>query len=165
MRRYETVFVANPTLSQEDRRPLFDKLTNLISDGQGLLVKFDDWGPRSLAYEIKKQTRGYYVLMDYCGDGALVKELERNLTLDDRLLKYMTVCTAKEVDLEAVQAEVVAAEAEAAKPAPEEEEPTSFEGQDESPPPETSEAPPHETAVAGDTSESSDEEDSADGKV
>lgn len=111
MRRYETIFIAHPSLSQEERQPLFDKLANLISDAQGLLVKFDEWGQKRLAYEINKETRGYYVLMDFCGDGSLVNELERNLRLDDRALKYMTVCIAKEVDEEQVKVEIEAAKA------------------------------------------------------
>ncbi len=109
MRRYETIFIAHPSLSQEERQPLLDKLANLISDAHGLLVKFDEWGQKRLAYEIKKETRGYYVLMDFCGDGSLVNELERNLRLDDRALKYMTVCIAKEVDEEQVKVEIEAA--------------------------------------------------------
>ena len=77
MRRYETILLAQPSLSEEERQPLLEKLTTLISDGDGLLVKIDEWGQRRLAYEIKKQTRAYYSLIDFCGDGALVKELER----------------------------------------------------------------------------------------
>jgi small subunit ribosomal protein S6 len=115
MRRYETIVIAHPSLSQEERQPFFDKLTDLISDPQGLLVRVDEWGQKKLAYEIKKQTRGYYVLMEYCGDGVLVKELERNARLDDRALKYMTVCIGTDVDVDKIKAELEAAKkAEAA---------------------------------------------------
>ena len=110
MRRYETIVIAHPSLSQEDRQPFFDKLTNIISESQGLLVKVEEWGQKRLAYEIKKQTRGYYALLDYCGDGGLVREVERNIRLDDRGLKYMTVCVAQVADLEEVKAEIAAAQ-------------------------------------------------------
>ena len=165
MRRYETVVIAHPSLSQEDRQPLLDKLTDLIPEPQGLLIKLDPWGQKRLAYEIKKQTRGFYILVEYCGDGALVKELERNIRLDDRALKYMTVCIEPEVDLEKVKAEIEAAkQAEATaktepqSPAPEEE---------KAPP---TEEPPSEEA-AGEkeepegTPQSTDEEDSTNGSV
>ena len=184
MRRYETVFIANPSLSQEERQPLFDKLTQLISDGQGLLVKFDEWGVKSLAYEVKKHTRGYYVLTDFCGDGPLVKELERNMGLDDRFLKYMTVCTAKEVDADQIQAEIMEAQAKPEpeaveeaeqswgeeRPATEALEPTPEETQEalEPAPEETQEAPeptPEETQVEDSSSESTDEEEPSDGQV
>ncbi len=108
MRKYETTVIAHPSLSQEERQPLFDKLTKLLSDGKGLLIKLDEWGQKRLAYEIKKQTRGYYVFLEFCGDGALVKELERNMRLDDQVLKYMTICTAQEIDEEKVKAEIEA---------------------------------------------------------
>jgi len=171
MRRYETVFIANPSLSQEERQPLFDKLTQLISDGQGLLVKFDEWGVKSLAYEVKKHTRGYYVLTDFCGDGPLVKELERNLGLDDRFLKYMTVCTAKEVDADQVQAEIMEAQAKSEPDAVEEAEQSwGEEGPateaPEPTPEETQEAlepTPEETQVEDSSSESTDEEEPSDG--
>jgi small subunit ribosomal protein S6 len=115
MRRYETVFIVNPELSEDQHQVLFDKLNGLVPEDQGMLVKLDEWGQKKLAYEIKKHTRGYYVLMDFCGDGALVKEIERNLRLDDRVLKYMTVLKDETVDLEAVKAEMEAATMEAAK--------------------------------------------------
>lgn len=116
MRRYETVFIVNPELSEDQHQLLFDKLNGLVPEDQGMLVKLDEWGNKRLAYEIKKHTRGYYVLMDFCGDGALVKEIERNLRIDDRVLKYMTVLKDETVDLEALKAEMEAAEKmEAAK--------------------------------------------------
>ncbi|OEU78425.1 MAG: 30S ribosomal protein S6, partial [Desulfobacterales bacterium S5133MH4] len=112
MRRYETLYILHPELSEEQRQPLFDKLTGLMSADHGMLVKLDEWGNRKLAYEIKKQTRGYYVLMEFCGDGPLVKEIERNMRLDDRILKYLTVLTDKAVDAEAAKAEIETAKAE-----------------------------------------------------
>jgi small subunit ribosomal protein S6 len=116
MTRYETVFIMNPDLSEEQHKPLFDKLTGLVADGQGLFVNLDNWGRKKLAYEVKKQTRGHYVLLDFCGDGTLVKEIERNLRLDDRVLKYMSVVKEKPVDPDIVRAEIEAAEeAKAAK--------------------------------------------------
>lgn len=113
MRRYETIAILDPDLSEEGRAPVFDRLTQLIPAQNGFLVKLDEWGARRLAYDIKKKTRGYYVCMDLCGDGELVNEMERFFRIDDRVLKYMTVVLDKDVDLEAVKAEIAAAEAEA----------------------------------------------------
>ena len=115
MRRYETVFIANSELTDEDRQSLIEKMQGLLPEDQAMLVKLDEWGNKRLAYEVKKQTRGYYVLMDYCGDGVLVKELERNMRLDDRILKYMTVLRDPTVDMEAIKAEIEAAKAQAAQ--------------------------------------------------
>jgi small subunit ribosomal protein S6 len=113
MRRYETIAILDPDLSEDGRAPVFDRLTNLIPAQNGFLVKLDQWGSRKLAYDIKKKSRGYYVCIDLCGDGALVNEMERFFRIDDRVLKFMTVVLDKDVDLEAVKAEIAEAEAEA----------------------------------------------------
>ena len=168
MRRYETVFIVNPSLSQEESQPLFDKVTDLIVAHQGLMVKFDEWGQKRLAYEIKKQTRGYYILLDFCGNGSLVKELERNMRLDDRVLKYMTVCVAKDVDEEAIRTEIKAAE-EAAKvkasSADSGEEAAAAEAQEQALPGETPEPTPSEAEGLDSASLSTEEEDLTDGEV
>jgi small subunit ribosomal protein S6 len=106
MRRYETIFIADNDLSEEDRSPIFEKLKDLIQQHDGLLVVVDEWGGKKLAYEIKKKARGYYVRLDYCGSGILVNEIERFFRIDDRILKYMTVLLDKDVDIEAVKEEI-----------------------------------------------------------
>ena len=113
MRRYETIAILDPDLSEEGRTPVFDRLTDLIPAQNGFLVKLDEWGSRKLAYDIKKKSRGYYVCIDLCGDGALVDEMERFFRIDDRVLKFMTVVLDKDVDLDAVKAEIAEAEATA----------------------------------------------------
>lgn len=110
MRRYETIFIADNDLSDEDRSPIFEKLKDLIQQHNGLLVTIDEWGGKKLAYEIKKKARGYYVRLDYCGSGILVNEIERFFRIDDRILKYMTVLLDKDVDIEAVKEEIAKAE-------------------------------------------------------
>jgi small subunit ribosomal protein S6 len=110
MRRYETIFIADNDLSEEDRSPIFEKLKDLIQQYSGLLVMVDEWGGKKLAYEIKKKARGYYVRLDYCGSGILVNEIERFFRIDDRILKYMTVLLDKDADIEAVKEEIAKAE-------------------------------------------------------
>lgn len=112
MRRYETIFIVDPDLSDEERSPLFEKLKSLFPQMDGLLVMVDEWGTKNLAYEIKKKKRGYYVRLDYCGTGPLVNEIERFFRIDDRVLKYMTVLLEEDVDLESLQAELAKAETE-----------------------------------------------------
>jgi small subunit ribosomal protein S6 len=152
MRRYETVFIANSELADENRQSLLEKLQDLLSGDQAVLVKLDEWGNKRLAYEVKKQTRGYYVLMDYCGNGDMVKELERNMRLDDRVLKYMTVLKDETADMEAIKAEMEAAKAASSQreSAQEKAEEGAAEVTDDSPGEMTGEgeeAPPTETAA------------------
>lgn len=128
MRRYETIFISDPDLSDADREQILERLKELITKYDGFHVAFDAWGIRKLAYEIKKKSRGYYVRADYCGDGALVDEMERSFRIDDRILKFMTIVLDKEVDLEALKEEL-AKEAEAKSAAQAEEEPAEAEAE------------------------------------
>ena len=98
MKRYETIFITFPDLADEDQQNVFGKIKDLIPQEGGTLLNFDEWGLKNLAYEIKKQTRGYYAYIDYTGDGAVVNELERVMRIDDRVIKYMTVLTDEEFD-------------------------------------------------------------------
>ena len=118
MRRYESVWVVNGDLSDEEVKSTSDKFSRIISAAGGTLVGVDDWGRRKLAYKIKSTTRGYYLLVDFAGTPATVKELERNYRIDDRIIRYHTVKKADDVNLEALQAEIAARAAQAA-PSPE----------------------------------------------
>ena len=111
MRRYETIFIADPDIQESVRTTLFDKFKNLIAQEKGILIDFDEWGNRKLAYEIMKKSRGHYVCMTYGGDGDLIKELERHFRLDDKILKFMTILLEKDVSPETFKQEL---EAEAA---------------------------------------------------
>ena len=127
MRRYETIFIIDPDLSSDERAPLLVRLKDLIPQQGGILIKVDEWGFQKLAYEIKKKARGYYVLLDYCGTGALVDEIERLFRIDDRILKYMSVLLEKDVDLEKVKEEIAREEAKDDQPDESEVEQEAFE--------------------------------------
>jgi small subunit ribosomal protein S6 len=105
MRKYETVFISDPDLQEQPREELFDKVRNIISKEKGLILKFDDWGNKKLAYEIKKKFRGHYVCITYGGTGEVVNELERNMRLSDDILKFMTIVLSENTTEEALQAE------------------------------------------------------------
>ncbi|NJL60130.1 MAG: 30S ribosomal protein S6 [Desulfobacteraceae bacterium] len=93
MKRYETVIIVDPDLSEDVRLPLFEKFRETISQQQGELIAFEEWGSQKLAYEVRKKMRGFYVRVDYCGAGKAVDELERQCRLDDRVLKYLNCLT------------------------------------------------------------------------
>jgi small subunit ribosomal protein S6 len=144
MRRYESVWVVQGDLPDEEVKATIDKFSRIIASNEGILVGLDDWGRRRLAYKIKGTTRGYYVVADFAGTPATVKELERNYRIDDRIIRYQTSKKADKVNLEALEAEKAArtmASAPAAAAA-EEAETAAM----------TAEAPP-ETAPAGEAAE------------
>lgn len=103
MRRYETIIIIDPDAAEEARSGLIERVNELIPKHGGFVVELDDWGQRRMAYEIRKKIRGYYTRFDFCGDGALVDEMERNFRIDDRVLKYMTVLLEKNVDVDAIK--------------------------------------------------------------
>lgn len=119
MRRYESVWVMNGDLPDEDVKATVDKFTKILASQEGVLVSVEDWGRRKLAYKVQGTTRGFYVVVDFAGTPATVKELERNYRIDDRIIRSHTSKKSDHVDLEALQAEIAAkAKAAAAAAAP-----------------------------------------------
>lgn len=114
MRRYETIAIIDPDISEDDRTSLLTRIKEIIPEHEGTVVQEDLWGARKLAYPIKKKPRGYYARYDYCGMGRAVEELERFFRIDDRVLKYLTVLLEPEADLEKIKAEMAEAEAASA---------------------------------------------------
>lgn len=112
MRRYETIFITHADLPEEDINDLVVRYSAIITDRQGTVIKIEKWGKRKLAYEINKQYRGFYVLLDFAGSSAIVTELERNLRISDQILKYMTVKTQDMVNLQDLEKEMAPSVAE-----------------------------------------------------
>jgi small subunit ribosomal protein S6 len=115
MRRYETVWVVNGDLPDEEIKATIDKFTKVITGQGGTLVSVEEWGRRKLAYKIEGTFRGYYVISDFAGLPATVKELERNFRIDDRIIRYLTTKKADQVDLAALEAEIATKAQEAAR--------------------------------------------------
>lgn len=106
MRRYETIFIAHPDLPDETISEVVERLSKIITDLKGIVVKVERWGKRKLAYPIKKQQKGYYILMDFVGERTVVTEMEKNMKFDDNVLKYLSVKKTEKVDLKEIEKEV-----------------------------------------------------------
>jgi small subunit ribosomal protein S6 len=109
LRRYETILIAHVDLSEDELSGLIARYSAILTGKKGILVKVERWGKRKLAYVIKKQARGVYVLMDYAGESDAVNELERNLKINDKILKFMTVLKDDAVDPAALEREIAEA--------------------------------------------------------
>lgn len=105
MRYYETLYIINPDLPDDDYRGVVTKFTDLVGKNKGVVTKVDEWGIKTLAYEVKKFNKGSYVLLQYCGEPGITAELKREMSLDDRLLKYQTIKLSDNADPEALKAE------------------------------------------------------------
>ncbi len=104
MRYYETLYLLNPDLSEDDYNSEIAKFNDIIEKNSGELIKIDEWGRRPLAYQVKKFDRGFYVLLNFCGDGSLLAEIERAFKLDERVLKSQTLKLSDHADVEALRA-------------------------------------------------------------
>ena len=102
MRRYETIFITPENTADELVKETVDKMHGIIAKLGGKVVRTDFWGRRSLAYEIKKNRRGQYVLVVYVGGSDLVAEIERNLHISELVIRFHTVKVADGIDLAAV---------------------------------------------------------------
>ena len=117
MRKYETIFILQPDLAEDDVKVLNEKLLDVIATGKGDLKRLEDWGSRKLAYLVKKFNRGRYFYLRFDGNAAVIAELERRLRLDDRILRYQSVKLEKEAEAPAPVAEKKPAVAEPAEAA------------------------------------------------
>lgn len=136
-RRYETLVMLTPNLEAEVMETFKTKVDGIMATEGGQLVRFEDWGRRRLSYPVKKEMFGHYLLYDFQGSPALAAELERNLKIDEKVFKYLTLVLDKKFtdeDLtnakEALVAEAARREAEKARAAQAVEEADS-EGDDE----------------------------------
>jgi small subunit ribosomal protein S6 len=91
MRIYEELFIVRPDLPEEETDQLIERLTTLIAGQGGNVDKVDKWGVRKLAYRVQKRTEGFYVLLQFTAKPETVKELERQLRVQDQVMKFITV--------------------------------------------------------------------------
>ncbi|UFS68887.1 30S ribosomal protein S6 [Geomonas sp. RF6] len=91
MRMYETIYIVQPDLGEEEIKALSAKVQDVIANMNGDFKRLEDWGTRKLAYPINKNPRGRYFYLRFDGDSALIAELERRLRLDDKVIRYQSV--------------------------------------------------------------------------
>ena len=91
MRTYETLFIVHPEVVGDDLVALIEKYRKVLTDQQAVVLKADNWGSRALAYPVKKQTRGSFVLTVFEGPPSVIAEFERRLRIDEKVIKYQTV--------------------------------------------------------------------------
>ena len=87
---YETLFVIHPERGARVKE-FVERFKKIIEAQGGTFMSADEWGLRELAYQINKQSKGFYTLLRYHSDGKGVEELERNLKLTDGILRFLTV--------------------------------------------------------------------------
>ncbi len=115
MNIYENVVILNPSLNEDEVKAAVEKISSLITNGGGEVLKVDNWGKRRLAYEMNKQKLGIYVLFLFKAPSATIGTIESYFKVYDPVIKFMVIKLEKK-QLEAlapVKAETSEAKAEA----------------------------------------------------
>lgn len=95
-KRYETVFILTPVLSDDQAKEAAKKFRKTITDLGGKIVNEENWGLKKLAYPIQKKTTGFYHLLEFAGEGqAILGDLELAFKRDERILRFLTVALDK----------------------------------------------------------------------
>ena len=90
MNKYESVVIISPSVEEEKVKELSQKFTDIINN-DGKLEKIEELGKKKLAYEVKKNKEGYYVVINFEANPNLIAELERNYRIIDEVIKFITV--------------------------------------------------------------------------
>ena len=99
MALYEHVVISRQDISAQQAEALNDQLKALIEERGGSIAKIEYWGLRNLTYRIKKNRKGHYMLLNVDAPPGAVAELERNMRINEDILRYMTI-RMDELDLE-----------------------------------------------------------------
>lgn len=91
MALYEHIFIARPDLSTQQIEQIISNLKELLSSYNAKVGRVENWGLRTLAYRINKNRKAHYVLMDIDGSHEAIVELERQLRLNEDIMRYMTI--------------------------------------------------------------------------
>ncbi|WP_096702241.1 30S ribosomal protein S6 [Magnetospirillum sp. 15-1] len=91
MSLYECVFIARQDISAPQVEALTEELSNIITQGGGSVSKKEYWGLRNIAYRVKKNRKGHYVLINIDAPSAAVKEMERQMSINEDVLRTLTI--------------------------------------------------------------------------
>ena len=91
MANYESVLIARQDLGAAQVNTLVSDLSEVIKKEGGEVVKIDNWGLKNLAYRIKKNRKGHYVLLNIVTPSSAISEYERLIRLNEDIIRYMTV--------------------------------------------------------------------------
>jgi small subunit ribosomal protein S6 len=91
MTTYETVFIMNPVLSEDQVKETVKKFVDHIKDNKGKITNEENWGLKKLKYVIQKKKTGYYYLIEFQADGQMINGFEVEIKRDERVIRWQTV--------------------------------------------------------------------------
>ncbi len=87
MRHYEIMIILDPNLEERTVQPSLDPFLTVVTGGGGKVDKVDIWGKRRLSYQIEKKSEGFYAVVDVTAEPSVVLELDRQLNLNEAVLR------------------------------------------------------------------------------
>lgn len=91
MKKYEIMYIINPTVLEEGREAIVAKVTELLTANGANILKTEKWGERKLAYPIDKKKSGFYVLTTFEVEGTKLAEVESKLNITEEVMRYIIV--------------------------------------------------------------------------
>jgi small subunit ribosomal protein S6 len=95
MKQYETIMIITPLLTEEQMKETAGKFRDYLTSNQAEVLHEENWGLRKLAYPIKKKSTGFYYLMEFKADPALIQRFEIEYKRDERILRFLTLSLDK----------------------------------------------------------------------
>ncbi len=91
MTKYEIMYIINPTILEEGREAVIEKVNTILTESGATVTKTEKWGERKLAYPIDKKKTGFYVLTTLEMDGVRLVEVERKMNITEEVMRYIIV--------------------------------------------------------------------------
>ena len=90
---YESIFIARQELGDKEIENTIDNFKKILEKNNANLVDTESWGLRNLAYKIEKNKKGHYMVLKIDGNGDAIQELERNMRIDENIIRYLSLKT------------------------------------------------------------------------
>lgn len=95
MKNYETVFILNPVLSEEQAKDTVEKFVKVLKKGNANILNQESWGLKKLAYPINKKSTGFYNLIEFAAETTLINTLETEYRRDESVMRFLTTALDK----------------------------------------------------------------------
>jgi small subunit ribosomal protein S6 len=95
MNNYETVFILNPVLSEDQAKDTVEKFVSVLKKGNAQIVNNEQWGLKKLAYPINKKSTGFYNLIEFAADPTTIDTLETEYRRDESVMRFLTTVLDK----------------------------------------------------------------------
>ena len=90
---YESIFITRQELGEKEIDKTIENFKDILAKNSADLVDSELWGLRNLAYKIEKNKKGHYVVLKISGNGQAIHELERNMRIDENIIRYLSLKT------------------------------------------------------------------------